>query len=56
LEDANSPQVFVAWLAGARFDIAYVEAKKQFGELLGWGPKAVETVTEVHVASGKSEL
>ena len=56
LEDANLPQIFVAWLAGARFDIAYVEAKKSFGELMGSGPKAVETVTEVHVTSGKSEL
>jgi farnesyl-diphosphate farnesyltransferase len=50
-------QIFIAWLAGARFDIAYSEAKQQLGELLGWvAPKAVEAVTEVHVTSGKSEL
>ncbi|KAH6620079.1 farnesyl-diphosphate farnesyl transferas-like protein [Boeremia exigua] len=49
-----SSMIFVAWLAGARFDIAYVEIKQQLGQLLGWAePKAVEAVK---VVTEKSEL
>jgi farnesyl-diphosphate farnesyltransferase len=44
----------VAYLAGARFDIAYYEMKQQLGELFGWAePKAVEAV---RVVTEKSEL
>ncbi len=47
-------QIFVAWLAGARFDIAYYEIKAQLGQLLGWAePKVVEAV---NVVTEKSEL
>lgn len=50
----TSSMIFVAWLAGARFDIAYYELKAQLGELLGWAePKAVEAVK---VVTEKSEL
>ncbi|KAJ8113292.1 hypothetical protein OPT61_g4553 [Boeremia exigua] len=50
----TSSMIFVAWLAGARFDIAFVEAKQQLGELFGWAqPKAVEAVK---VVTEKSEL
>ena len=42
-------------MAGARFDIAYYEIKKQFGELLGTGSTPAQ-VTEVHVKAGHSEL
>ncbi|KAF1366018.1 farnesyl-diphosphate farnesyl transferas-like protein [Lizonia empirigonia] len=46
--------VFVAYLAGARFDIAYYEMKQQLGELMGWAePKVVEAVK---VVTEKSEL
>ncbi|KAJ4374001.1 bifunctional farnesyl-diphosphate farnesyltransferase/squalene synthase [Neocucurbitaria cava] len=47
--------LFVAWLAGARFDIAYYQFKEQMGELLGYNTKPAQ-VTEVHVASDHSEL
>lgn len=51
---ANPCQIFVAYLAGARFDIAYYEIKNQVRELLGWAePKVVETVK---VVTEKSEL
>ncbi|KAH8710187.1 farnesyl-diphosphate farnesyl transferase-like protein [Phaeosphaeriaceae sp. PMI808] len=40
--------LFVAWMAGARFDIAWYQFKQQLGELLGWASsnatKAVEEV------------
>jgi farnesyl-diphosphate farnesyltransferase len=50
----NTPQIFVAYLAGARFDIAYYEIKNQVRELLGWAePKVIETVK---VVTEKSEL
>ncbi|CAO2657526.1 Nn.00g036520.m01.CDS01 [Neocucurbitaria sp. VM-36] len=47
--------LFVAWLAGARFDIAYYQFKEQLGDLLGTNTQPAQ-VTEVHVASGHSEL
>lgn len=49
-------QLFVAWMAGARFDIAYYEFKQQFGELVGFAKGVPAQVTEVHVNSGHSEL
>lgn len=51
---SNTLQIFVAYLAGARFDIAYYEIKGQVRELLGWAePKVIETVK---VVTEKSEL
>ncbi|KAJ4336153.1 bifunctional farnesyl-diphosphate farnesyltransferase/squalene synthase [Didymella glomerata] len=50
----TSSMIFVAYLAGARFDIAYYEIKNQVRELLGWAePKVIETVK---VVTEKSEL
>ncbi|KAF3000752.1 terpene cyclase [Curvularia kusanoi] len=50
----TSSMIGVAWLAGARFDIAYVELKQQVGALLGSAePTAVEAVK---VITEKSEL
>lgn len=44
-------QLFVAWMAGARFDIAYYQFKQQMGELLGYGSsnatKAVEVTSKI---------
>lgn len=34
---ANRLQLVIAWLAGARFDIAYYQAKEQLGQLFGSG-------------------
>ncbi|KAH7078413.1 farnesyl-diphosphate farnesyl transferas-like protein [Paraphoma chrysanthemicola] len=52
--------LFVAWMAGARFDIAYYEFKTQFGQLLGWSTSNVTKVAEVtkivEAAPGHSEL
>ncbi|RYO23858.1 putative squalene synthase [Alternaria arborescens] len=50
--------LFVAWLAGARFDIAYTQFKLEFGKLMGvMGlDKTPEVVTEVHETLNKSEL
>jgi farnesyl-diphosphate farnesyltransferase len=57
---ANYLQLFVAYLAGARFDIAYYQAKEQFGQLLGWGAsnatKIAEVTKVVEAAPGHSEL
>ncbi|KAF2819920.1 farnesyl-diphosphate farnesyltransferase [Ophiobolus disseminans] len=39
--------LFVAWMAGARFDIAYYQMKEQLGELLGWGSSNVTKAVEV---------
>ncbi|KAL5117674.1 bifunctional farnesyl-diphosphate farnesyltransferase/squalene synthase [Pleosporales sp. CAS-2024a] len=39
--------LFVAWLAGARFDIAYYQLKEQMGILLGWGAADATKVAEV---------
>lgn len=51
---SNTLKIFVAYLAGARFDIAYYEIKGQVRELLGWAePKVIETVK---VVTEKSEL
>lgn len=51
---SDTAQIFVAYLAGARFDIAYYEIKDQVRELLGWAePKVIETVK---VVTEKSEL
>ena len=51
---SDTVQIFVAYLAGARFDIAYYEIKNQVRELLGWAePKVIETVK---VVTEKSEL
>lgn len=53
-------QLFVAWMAGARFDIAYYQAKEQIGELLGYGAANVTKVAEVtkvvEAAPAHSEL
>jgi farnesyl-diphosphate farnesyltransferase len=52
----------IAWLAGARFDIAYYEFKEQMGQLLGfideptYTPVATIVETVVKDASGHSEL
>jgi|TARA_R110002003_G_scaffold1184_5_gene22619 farnesyl-diphosphate farnesyltransferase len=47
-------------MAGARFDIAYYQAKEQFGELLGWSSSNVTKIAEVtkivEAAPGHSEL
>ncbi|OAL05989.1 farnesyl-diphosphate farnesyl transferas-like protein [Phaeosphaeriaceae sp. SRC1lsM3a] len=52
--------LFVAWMAGARFDIAYYQAKEQIGELLGYGAANVTKVAEVtkvvEAAPAHSEL
>jgi farnesyl-diphosphate farnesyltransferase len=52
---ANTWQIFTAWMAGARFDIAYTQAKLEFGKFFGNG-NAVAQVTEVHETLDKSEL
>jgi hypothetical protein len=53
-------QLFVAWMAGARFDIAYYQFKEQLGGLLGWGTsnatKIAEVTKVVEAAPGHSEL
>lgn len=50
----TTSQIFVAWLAGARFDIAFVEIKQQISQLMGWAePQVVEAVK---VVTEKSEL
>lgn len=46
-------QLLVAWFAGARFDIAYYEAKKSISALLGSGS---QQITEVKVDVDHSEL
>lgn len=38
--------LFVAWMAGARFDIAYYQLKEQLGELMGWGARNVTAITQ----------
>jgi len=50
--------LFVAWLCGARFDIAYEQFKMEFGKLMGvMGlDKTPQPVTEVHETLNKSEL
>ena len=53
-------QLFVAWMAGARFDIAYYQAKEQLGQLLGYGAanasKVAEVTKVVEAVPGHSEL
>jgi hypothetical protein len=53
-------QLFVAWMAGARFDIAYYQFKEQMGGLLGWttsnATKIAEVTKVVEAAPGHSEL
>jgi farnesyl-diphosphate farnesyltransferase len=55
---ADDLQLFIAWLFGARFDIAYTQFKLEFGKLMGvMGlDKTPEVVTEVHETLNKSEL
>ncbi|KAF1832728.1 farnesyl-diphosphate farnesyl transferas-like protein [Decorospora gaudefroyi] len=48
--------LFAAWLAGARFDIAYEQSKRELGNLFGFGRTPPAQVTEVHETLGKSEL
>jgi farnesyl-diphosphate farnesyltransferase len=43
----TASQLFVAWMAGARFDIAYYKAKEQIGELMGWGASNATKIAEV---------
>jgi farnesyl-diphosphate farnesyltransferase len=52
---ANTLQIFTAYMAGARFDIAYTQAKQDIGKLLGRS-NATAQVTEVHETLAKSEL
>jgi farnesyl-diphosphate farnesyltransferase len=40
-------QLFVAWLAGARFDIAYYQMKEQLGGLMGWTSSNMTKIAEV---------
>jgi farnesyl-diphosphate farnesyltransferase len=40
-------QLLVAWLAGARFDIAYYQMKEQLGDLLGWNSSNMTKIAEV---------
>jgi farnesyl-diphosphate farnesyltransferase len=40
-------QLFVAWLAGARFDIAYYKMKEQLGGLMGWTSSNMTKIAEV---------
>ncbi|OAL56896.1 farnesyl-diphosphate farnesyl transferas-like protein [Pyrenochaeta sp. DS3sAY3a] len=47
--------LFIAWLAGARFDIAWVQFKEQLGQLLGTNSQPAQ-VTEAHVKVDHSEL
>lgn len=49
-------QLFVAWVAGARFDIAYYELKQQISELFGSTSSIPAQVTEVLVKTDHSEL
>jgi farnesyl-diphosphate farnesyltransferase len=57
---ANVYQLFVAYLAGARFDIAYTQFKHEFGNLVGFMGGNASTpaqVTEVvQEVVEKSEL
>ena len=55
LDYANSLQMFIAWLAGARFDIIGAQFKEQMGDLLGMNSEPAQ-VTKVHVTSDHSEL
>lgn len=55
MASANLKQLFIAWLAGARFDIAYVQFKEQLGQLLGTNTQPAQ-VTEAHVKVDHSEL
>ncbi|ORY04684.1 farnesyl-diphosphate farnesyl transferas-like protein [Clohesyomyces aquaticus] len=45
--------LFVAWMAGARFDIAFTQAKSELGALFGSVQGGIEDVSD---ASGHSEL
>jgi hypothetical protein len=59
LEPADTFQLFCAWLAGARFDIAYTQFKSEFGKLmgvLGFDNNIPAQITEVHETLNKSEL
>ncbi|KAF2132295.1 squalene synthetase [Dothidotthia symphoricarpi CBS 119687] len=49
----SSLMIFVAWMAGARFDIAYYQGKESLRQLFGSVPKEI---TEVKVAVDHSEL
>ncbi|KAF2022241.1 farnesyl-diphosphate farnesyltransferase [Aaosphaeria arxii CBS 175.79] len=49
----TSSMLFVAWLAGARFDLAFGQAKQQLGELFGSGSDAKNTIAP---SSDHSEL
>jgi hypothetical protein len=63
---ANTCQLFVAWMAGARFDIAYYQAKSELSQLFGWSTtnftqiaeasKVAEVTKVVEAAAGHSEL
>ncbi|KAF2877155.1 isoprenoid synthase domain-containing protein [Massariosphaeria phaeospora] len=51
----TSSMIFIAWLAGARFDIAFAQLKEQLGDLFSWSSNS--TIAEVAKdASGHSEL
>jgi len=55
---ANSFQLGIAWLAGARFDIAFTQFKSEFGKLMSLAglDNGTAQVTEVHETLIKSEL
>lgn len=58
---ANSTNLFqlgIAWLAGARFDIAFSQFKSEFGKLMSLAglDNGTAQVTEVHETLIKSEL
>jgi farnesyl-diphosphate farnesyltransferase len=57
---ANAHQLFVAWLAGARFDIAYTQFKHEIGNLVGFmtgnGTVPAQVTEVVHETIEKSEL
>jgi farnesyl-diphosphate farnesyltransferase len=56
----NAHQLFVAWLAGARFDIAYTQFKHEIGNLVGFmtgnGTVPAQVTEVVHETIEKSEL
>ena len=55
---ANMYQLFVAYLAGARFDIAYTQFKHEMGNLVGFmtGSAPAQITEAVQEVVEKSEL
>lgn len=55
LGSADLLKLFIAWMAGARFDIAWTQLKQQLGQLLGYSTGPVE-IADIHVPVAHKEL